>query len=243
MAIIRSIGSNIVKLSRIQPKKTVFAAISQVEAYWDGLSEGTSLPKRSDVDPRALESALDYAFVLERIAPGICRFRIAGRHLNDLMGLDVSGMPISAVFIPESRDIIGATVETVCAEPSIKEISLKSFGSPGQDELSGKLLLAPLLDDEGQVTRILGCLQAKGSIGRQPRRFAVTDIHTKELFLQNISLSPKAPAPVQAGFSEPAAIFDPARPITAKIAPPHGRNITANGADDHRALRLVVDNT
>ncbi len=64
-----------------------------------------------------LDSALEFTFVLERIAPGICRFRVAGRHLCELMGLDVAGMPISAMFTVDARVQIGQIVENVCAEP------------------------------------------------------------------------------------------------------------------------------
>ncbi len=176
-------NSNIIHLLKTKAHNTVFAATAQVEGYWDGLCNGMTLPSRREIDPRALESALEYSFVLERIAPGICRFRIAGRHLNDLMGMEVRGMPISAMFLPEARKELGVTLENICAEPCIKEVYLTAGRSLGRGELKGKLFLAPLLDDEGQVTRILGCLQTNGKIGRQPRRFSISEITTKELFM------------------------------------------------------------
>jgi len=37
---------------------------------------------RSQIDPRGLEQVLPSAFILERIAPGVARFRIAEHHLN-----------------------------------------------------------------------------------------------------------------------------------------------------------------
>ncbi len=38
-----------------------------------------------------------------------------------------------------------------------------------------QMVLLPLKDPEGRPTRIIGALQAKGTIGRGPRRFNITD--------------------------------------------------------------------
>lgn len=53
--------------------------------YWESMRDGDALPRRADIDPRRIEGALPYAFILEEIAPGLARFRVAGWHLNDLM--------------------------------------------------------------------------------------------------------------------------------------------------------------
>ena len=51
-----------------------FPCISEVQAYWEALRDGRQVPCRSEVDPRGIERALEYTFVLERIAPGVARF-------------------------------------------------------------------------------------------------------------------------------------------------------------------------
>ena len=63
-----------------------FALLAQVRAYWQGLRQGTALPTRDKIDPRGIAEALESTFLLERIAPGVARFRIAGLHLHDLIG-------------------------------------------------------------------------------------------------------------------------------------------------------------
>ncbi|MCB2111761.1 MAG: PAS domain-containing protein, partial [Rhodobacteraceae bacterium] len=68
-----------------------FHSISVVRAYWEALRAGREVPYRSEIDPRGIESALEHTFVLERIAPRIARFRLAGVHLCDLMGMEVRG--------------------------------------------------------------------------------------------------------------------------------------------------------
>ncbi len=81
----RKHGGNVITMSGYQ-QETRFRALSQVEAYWEGLRQGRDVPMRSDIDPRGIEDALEYAFILERIAPGLARLRVAGSHLSDVMG-------------------------------------------------------------------------------------------------------------------------------------------------------------
>ena len=52
--------------------------LAEVEAYWRGLSRDEALPERRAVDPSRIDSALSSCFVLERVAPGIGRIRVAG---------------------------------------------------------------------------------------------------------------------------------------------------------------------
>ena len=63
-----------------------------------------TLPRRAEIDPRAIDSALADIFLIERIAPGLARFRVAGRRLSALMNMDVRGMPLSAIIAPAHRD-------------------------------------------------------------------------------------------------------------------------------------------
>lgn len=149
--------------------------MSEVRAYWEALRNGCAVPMRSEIDPRGIERALENAFILERIAPQVARFRLAGLHLTDLMGMEVRGMPTTAFFTPAARARAAETVEQVFARPAIAELSLVAetgFGKPG---LEARLLILPLQSDLGDVSRALGCLVADGHIGRAPRRFDITE--------------------------------------------------------------------
>lgn len=77
-----------------------FSAMAQIEAYWEALRGSRLMPKRSEIDPRGIETALEYTFVLERIAIGMARLRIEGSHLNNLMGMEVRGMPLTSFITP-----------------------------------------------------------------------------------------------------------------------------------------------
>ncbi|MEZ5686504.1 MAG: PAS domain-containing protein [Paracoccaceae bacterium] len=51
---------------------------AELRAYWEGLRQGRqAVPSRAEVDPRGIDRALEYSFILERVAPGMGRFRLS----------------------------------------------------------------------------------------------------------------------------------------------------------------------
>ena len=86
----------------------------------------------------------------------------------------------------------------------------------GKPPLEARMLLLPLRSDFGEITRILGCFETHGSIGRAPRRFNVL---RTELINVADRASPKTPqetlnllrqeSPSASGFAERPARFKP----------------------------------
>lgn len=148
-----------------------FAMIAQVRAYWEALREGGALPQRARIDPRGIEGALANSFLIERIAPGIARFRLAGMHLTDIMGMDVRGMPFSSLFEPADRDAVAPRVERVFATPCILDLCVDAGRGVGRPAFSGRMILLPV-KGEGGADLALGCLATEGIIGRSPRRLS-----------------------------------------------------------------------
>ncbi|MEM9697808.1 MAG: PAS domain-containing protein [Pseudomonadota bacterium] len=163
---------SVIAMSEYRPE-TGYAAIAQVEAYWEAVRGARLLPKRSDIDPRGIEQCLEHAFILERVAAGIARLRIAGTHLNDLIGMEVRGMPLTTFFTPAARAVVSEQLEVVFQTPAICTLDLSSAASIGRPSLQARLILLPLKSDLGDVSRVLGCLVAKGDIGSAPRRFDI----------------------------------------------------------------------
>lgn len=187
-----------------------FPAIEQVRAYWEALRAGRIVPLRSEIDPRGIEKALEFAFVLERVAPTVARFRLAGLHLNDLMGMEVRGMPLTALFTPGARPALAEALETVFRGPSIAEFDLRAEGGWGRPALAARLVILPLQSDLGDVTRALGCLVTDGRIGRVPRRFEIQAARQTAIAAGS---PPTAQGAVHTrGLAEAAAQFTPARP-------------------------------
>ncbi len=198
-----------------------FPAISEVRAYWDALRDGRAAPYRSEVDPRGIERSLEHAFVLERIAPQAARFRLAGMHLADLMGMEVRGMPFSTFFTPAARAEIGIILENVFSGPRTAELAIVAESGLGKPALQGRLILLPLRSDLGDVSRALGCLVTEGAIGRAPRRFELRESLVTPIAASvsdpGTAASLSAPPPAS-GFAEPAAPFAGAaeRPVRGR---------------------------
>lgn len=153
-----------------------YPLIQQVRAYWEALRDGSSLPARALVDPRGLSGALEHTFLLERIAPGMSRFRLAGMHFFDLMGMEVKGMPLSALITPASRDQLAQDTDQLFAGRSILDLWLEAERGLGLPALKGRMILLPVTGTNGQPDMALGCLETYGDIGRKPRRFGIAQI-------------------------------------------------------------------
>ncbi|WP_287013773.1 PAS domain-containing protein [Actibacterium sp.] len=216
-------GAQVIALSEYRGTMR-FPLVNEVEAYWEGLRAGRVLPDRAEVDPRGLERALDHVFILERVAPGIVRFRVAGSHLAGLMGMEISGMPLSALFTAAARPALAAHVQRLFDGPQTLRLTLSGEGAHG---LYGTMLLLPLRSETGAIGRALGCLVTEGGGARAPCRLRIDAARVKPLPPLPGFVTP-APAPAT-GFSEWPASFAPQPPATKEKGP----------RDRRPALRLV----
>ncbi|MGR3540795.1 MAG: PAS domain-containing protein [Hasllibacter sp.] len=170
--------------------------------YWEALRDGRVMPLRSEVDPRGLTAALDHAFILERIATGVARFRLAGLHLNAVMAMEVRGLPVTALFAPDERRAVADLVEAVFAGPETAVLDLVRDG--GSEP--ARMVLAPLRSDLGDATRAIGCLVAPGARAEGPDRLRVRSVRRTDLLTgsetgtlpQRLAPQPPEAAPVPA---------------------------------------------
>lgn len=166
-------GSGFFSGSSKAPDAVRFPAMAQIRAYWQALCEVPGQPPlRSRIDPRGIADALEQTFLAERVAPGIARFRLAGMHLADVMGMDARGMVMSSLFDPASRVDLAITLEALFTRPAMVEIAMEAERGIGRPALEGRMLLLPLRGDDGKTNLALGCLATDGTPGRLPRRFA-----------------------------------------------------------------------
>ncbi|PKQ11851.1 MAG: PAS domain-containing protein [Alphaproteobacteria bacterium HGW-Alphaproteobacteria-1] len=142
-------------------------------AHWEACRKGCDVPNRADMDPRRIAPLLANAFIAERIAPGVVRLRIAGMHLNDLMGMEVRGMPLCSFIAPDARATFALHLVDLFDGPATLRLGLQSRAGLGRPALSGTMILLPLRSDLGDVSRAIGCLVTHGAIGRPTRRFAI----------------------------------------------------------------------
>ncbi|MGH1356579.1 MAG: PAS domain-containing protein [Thalassovita sp.] len=187
-----------------------FPELAEVEAYWTALKGSRQMPARLEIDPRGIEGALSHTFMIERIAPGVGRIRLAGSHLNDMMGMEIRGMPLTALIAPEHRARFADHLEQVFTAPARLFADLTAERAIGKPKCLGRMLLLPLTDEENRVTRALGCLSTFGEIGRAPRRFKMNTQRLQPL-TGSVPLPRSTPRPTDQpnpAFAEPARPFD-----------------------------------
>jgi hypothetical protein len=156
--------------------------LAVVEDYWDSLRDGRLVPGRDEIDPRSLAGALSRAFVIERIAPGQARFRVAGSHISALVGAEARGMPLSVLFDPTGRERLADALATLFDAPAVMRLALSSAGGIGRPALTGGMVLLPLLDRD-EVRTAFGALSMGERTGRAPRALAIRGVARRDLGL------------------------------------------------------------
>lgn len=175
--------------------------------YWEELRAGRLAPLRSEVDPRAIASSLENGFILERVQPGSVRFRLAGSHLSDLMGMEVRGMPLRAFVEPAVRAAFTQTLEAVFEGPETHEYHLVSQPH-NMTKMTARMLLLPMKSDNGIIDRALGCMVSDGNVGLTPRRFRVVETRVTSL-LTGKSWRDVSEAVHTSGFADTPKVFTP----------------------------------
>lgn len=195
-----------------------FAMLAEVRAYWEGLRDGATLPRRDQIDPRGIAGALENTFLLERVAPGVARFRLAGMQLHDAMGMDVRGMPVTALVEPPARTRLAEALEAVFAAPGVLELWLEGERGIGRPALEGRMLVLPLVSSRGVSDLALGCLAMDGVLGRAPRRFAIAGLLSEVIERRFDAPAPTPRQPLPRELAETPAAYSPAPP-----RPPRGK--------------------
>lgn len=153
----------------------------ELEAYWAALPRIGLLPRRSDVDPRCIERILPDAVILERVAPGVARFRIASQHLCDIAGGEVRGMPITALFSAAHRQQMTNALVDMFDRPATLHANLKGTGPGLTRPLRGAMVLMPLCLDNGEVTRAMGAIVTDTTAASAPQRMALSDLQIRSI--------------------------------------------------------------
>lgn len=148
--------TNTARTGRVEPTMQTMKTAQieeQIASYWEGLRDGRPLPYRSEVDPRGLEGVLEYMFIAERISRGQVRLRVAGMHLNRLMGMETRGMDIVSLFAPDVR------VEVTRAFCQLFDTPARlAFDLAGR---SGRIAGFPLRGPGGEIDRAMGCVVSR----------------------------------------------------------------------------------
>lgn len=215
---------NVVSISRFR-KGGALSPLRQAEAYWTALRRGDDVPSRSQIDPRGLENILSNTFILERIAPGIARFRLAGSLVNEMAGMEVRGMPVTAFFTADARKQLSNAMEHMFETPAVVELGLQIEAPRQKAPRAARMLLLPLRSDLGDISRVLGILVADEGTAATSQRFSITSIEMRAVGSSAGSAAFKAKPREEAepeqtgvnqpnpGFAETQARFKPERSL------------------------------
>ncbi|WP_057789331.1 PAS domain-containing protein [Roseovarius atlanticus] len=203
----------------------VEADLQKFVSYWSGMRRGGDVPLRTEIDPRGIESLLSNAFIAEKVAPGIARLRIAGTHLSDVMGMEVRGMPLSALIAPEDRGQLADALVDLFERPATLRLDLTAPGGIRRAAMAATLVVLPLRSDLGDISRALGCFVTSGPIGSTPRRFKVVACKVTPLDLTDATAT---------GFREEQARLAPPAPKAR-----HERPAPLSHPSERPYLRLV----
>jgi len=135
-------------------------ALNELRDLWRSLAAGKTAPSRTDFDARTLKPFLRNVMIIERVFtdPENWRYRIrlAGTSLAEMTG-DPTGkfleeqLPLE--LVPRWTSTYDAALDGGKPLRLVAEFEL-----PQLEYLRGEALLAPLADNEGKLTLILGCI-------------------------------------------------------------------------------------
>lgn len=167
-----SVG-NIVNLTG-RRKAKADPAREAVERHWAAIRGKDGVPARDDLDPAQMIDALDRLLLVERIAPRQARIRIAGQRVNDLLGMDLRGMPLSCLIAPPARSWLGDCLEALFDTPAQVDLGLAGPRGPLQQRMAAELVMLPLRDRDGTVSRALCYADLPEHVGPAPLRLEIS---------------------------------------------------------------------
>ncbi len=152
-----------------------------LRGYWEGLRKNGELPQREDINPRGLGGALENAFIVERIAVGMGRFRVAGSAVADVLGIEPRNMPLTMLLEPVGRATLTRVLEEVFTAATALDLTLEAERMIGRPNLAARMILLPLRGAAGEYHQAIGALALSGTIGRTPRRFGITRMRSEAI--------------------------------------------------------------
>ncbi len=162
---------NVISFQFVHLRKE-FPILHELAVYWTNLNRG-DLPRRSDIDPRQLERVLPYLFILDRTGTNDATIRLGSTQLETLTGAPAKGLQFSDLIDPSSRDLIADGFEKLWIKNTPQSFDITSSFTDERDTISGKVIVFPLRDVFGRVTKAVGALQVMGRIKYPPYTFDI----------------------------------------------------------------------
>jgi hypothetical protein len=130
--------------------------LKRIHDYWRSQCGSRALPARQDIDAAEIPTLLPYLFVVDVMEkPRDFRFRVAGTHMRDALGDELTGRHITDAFPPE----FGAEVKAIWSQVVDEREPVRGWGDlwvPGREFVKWEGLAMPLSADGESVNILLG---------------------------------------------------------------------------------------
>lgn len=133
--------------------------LRELLGYWNKSRGARATPARSDIDATEMPGLLPYIFVVDVTdSPGNprdFRFRVAGTHIREALGEEITGKHLPEVFPPE----FGAEVHQIWSQVVDTERPVRGTGNlwiPGREYVKWEGLAMPLSSGGAAVNMLLG---------------------------------------------------------------------------------------
>ncbi len=133
-------------------KKTV-----KLYNYWNELRGNLPAPRRSALDPQLISGLLGDLFILERKSPVEYFFRLAGTRLCSAYGRELRGQSLTRFWPECDRESIETLLYSITEDATAAVVGIQAQSAAG-NHLPLEMLLLPLFQDNGKLTRVLGGL-------------------------------------------------------------------------------------
>lgn len=193
--------------------------VSQFKAHWDQARGADPLPDRHALDPAALDAALPFSFVAERVAPEILRLRVAGNRIGSLLGMEPRGIPLCTFFTTPGREALGPIIARVLDEPAMAEMRLTMARGVTRPPIEATMVLMPLQGVHGISDRVIGAIFSDFLTAPSGARF---DIDRRSVRIESVAAE---------------------KPELGALRVVAGGRAFRGRASGRSGLRLVVDNS
>jgi hypothetical protein len=124
--------------------------------YWNAIRAGRPAPLRSEIEPGDIRRILPYVFILERQDENTYRFRLAGTGLCSVYSMEFRGHNMLSMWQEDCLSSLKHALRDVTLNASISIVEYTATTNE-QREATFEMILLPLAQDNGAITRVLGC--------------------------------------------------------------------------------------
>lgn len=132
-------------------------ATQELFAYWNSQRGSRIAPRRTDIEPGAIGSALPDTFILDYDEPAGHPFRLAGTRVCAIFGRELKSQPFSGLWAQDSRDAARGLM-AVIAHESAGAVASVTGETDDTKSIALELLLLPLTIGGRFPARLLGSL-------------------------------------------------------------------------------------